>query len=699
MTAPALPTDRRPDETAAARGRPAPPLRERPDLPDELDAERIRFVRDQCWAAQDVAYLARDRQVEENIRMLLGRQWEVFSPHTGGFVDLTQFMSDQERAWRQRPVVNKLFYWFILTHSRLTESDPIIGFRPATADRKDAMLAEVQDPLFKTLWQECGMAEVLDRLVAWLIPGGRAYLKSRPDFEAGALVPFAMPDTGEVVELREGQIAVDVCSPLECRGSWDNQPWHQKRWHMHRTFLTPDDIETQFGVRVEGDRMPGGVLATQAILTRLLFGSGFWGAGSGRLEADTTSRLLDAGDAALVCVDERWERPSARFPRGRLTIVTERAVLYDGPRPFQFKYTSPIRAFDYVNVPGRQTGSSPQEFMNPLQRTWNKGWQQLFEHRALTTNPLVELDTASGLTRDDFVSRPGNVIPVAKRPGVDAFRYVAPPSISGDVWKIQSVVSDLLDIMGNVHGGSGAAPTSDASGDLVEQLRFNSDRYTVPTAKRMVREIARLAEDWMAMLPVMWPFEKVVSYAGEDNIARVVQVAPELWSGKVNVVPDAESMLPESVGERRQRVQQLYTLGAFGPPGAPDAVSRFLEYSRFPHLSRTVRPGGIDRVTAEHHLGALLMGTPAAEIPGPHPWINAGVHVAVFRDFMASPDFDKLDPALQMNVLQRFAALSELATAQAAQQLAQQAAAQAALSPDTSEASSDASASASSAES
>jgi len=31
---------------------------------------------------------------------------------------------------------------------------------------------------------------------------------------------------------------------------------------------------------------------------------------------------------------------------------------------------------------------------------------------------------------------------------------------------------------------------------------------------------------WMPMLEVLWPMERIIAYAGEDNVARTVTVAP-----------------------------------------------------------------------------------------------------------------------------------------------------------------------------
>jgi hypothetical protein len=63
--------------------------------------------------------------------------------------------------------------WFVLTHARATENQPIVTFVPGP-DRADAELAEVLDIAMKSLWFETGMEDVHDRLMAWVIAAGRA---------------------------------------------------------------------------------------------------------------------------------------------------------------------------------------------------------------------------------------------------------------------------------------------------------------------------------------------------------------------------------------------------------------------------------------------------------------------------------------------------------------------------------------------
>ena len=304
------------------------PIRSEPSTEDGLDGRRIELVRAR-WASQDAALLARDRQVEENIRMIVGRQWDVFSPILGQYVDITKFMTEDERRWRQRPVLNRLLHWYILTHARLTENPPVVTFQPRTTDRVDSLLAEAMDTIFKTLWGECDMLDVMDRVMGWLPAGGEAFLKTRVDFTKGedvayeddASQPIDPSVAGSIAPTpnwqKEGELDVDVLGPLECRGEWGAKPWHKKRWHIHRSFLTPDEVYDRYGIMVPPDTYQAANSdGTGGYLTRILFGSGYFGAAAGK---DYGQNVQGMGTEAArqegyVTVDEMWEIPSDNKP-------------------------------------------------------------------------------------------------------------------------------------------------------------------------------------------------------------------------------------------------------------------------------------------------------------------------------------------------------------------------------------------------
>jgi hypothetical protein len=47
--------------------------------------------------------IAYHRTIEDNVRMLAGRQWDVWSEIMGAYVDVSQYMTDEERAGANGP--------------------------------------------------------------------------------------------------------------------------------------------------------------------------------------------------------------------------------------------------------------------------------------------------------------------------------------------------------------------------------------------------------------------------------------------------------------------------------------------------------------------------------------------------------------------------------------------------------------------
>lgn len=756
-------------------GRPNPhavPLRAAPDAPDGDDPKRVALVAGR-WTAQDAACQARDRMVEEHTRMLAGRQWDVWSDVEGRFVDPTVYLEPDERRFRQRPTIDYLRRGFRLNIAKLTESPPVIAFQPATADRTDAMLAEVADTLCKTLAQQARMDALRPIYMGWAWATGTAFLKSRAVYDGeeqpvvgpallngaqgeevvapavpydaqgnplarlvgamggaegevvgddpqglGALLdestdpadlpraagaPGDAPEpspygdvpaeygfgeygyevTGEAATRRKARIVVDVLAAPEVRREWRDGPIEEARWVIHRTYLTRTQVEERYGVVLDEDATPsakGGAGGEGlgaggkggGVLERIRFGSGHFGAATQKMGGETTrgiSAAKEAGDT-LVAVDEMWEKPCPDYPTGRLLVVLPhlRRVLLDGPRPFpKLAGAGPFREVPCDQIPGRMFPSCPMEMAAPLQKALNRVAAHMMEHAAKCSDPVRVVDPSRGVEPSDWTNQRGLILTGDLSTG-SPIAFVSPAALGREVAEMRDWLrEELMDVL-NLAGSEGKAPTSDSSGELIEQLRYNSDRPVSALAHSAVRAEAGLAEDWLAILPTIWTDAEIISAAGEDGTLRTVTVRPELFeTGRVHVVPVMESMLPESRGERQARVLRDYQLGVFGQPGAPDAVRKYMDLMRYPHNGRSLEPGGVDRATAKRHLGRLVQGTPAAELVLLETYDYA-VHLDVVRGFTASPEFLEYDPAVQEQVMLHYQLLRGAAVAAQMQQ-------------------------------
>ncbi len=680
------------------------PIRATPDQPDRFDAERIlRFGKE--YSSQTNVLLIRDRQIEYNVRMLCGQQWNVWHPGLGRFFDTAEWLSDSEKQWRKMPVINKLLRWFIVTHSRLTENPPILTVLPGP-DRIDAELAEVLDALLKKDWRDAGMEAVHDELMMWLVVAGRAYAISRIDPSLGewkpwiaeARVPFVGPDgmdilgpdgkpvlsapqqdvplngdgspnavigpDGKMIPLgpphfeRSGGIAVDVYSPLQVRGQWGPQLWHNKSYHCVQRFLTPEQVFEATGVECEPD-ISSQEAANIATLERVLFGQGFYPGIMGR----QGSGWVDSNVKGALCtMYERWQAPSPyderlqgtwaealvetpENPGGRHTIWTPKKLIKDGPRDIAWPNVSPIRCFDFVRIPGRPSGTTILETLLGPQRSYNTSRSQVLESAALMGNPQTVVDEESGIQPSQLTNQPGKIYTATRRAGIPAVEHVTSPGVSGDVIKSIEFAAEEIDDLGGLKGTEGGPPSRDPSGELVKELRFNADRLLGATARRNVGEYGRMADDWRVIYPRIYSAETVIAVNGADNLAQTVTVLPDLFKeGHVMIMPDAESMLPEGRGERQARAYQSWKDGVFGDPLSNDAREIYLELSRFPNYTRLAHPGGIDYTTAMQENGKILTGQfqqPVLE------WYDHVVHLTVHEKYMKSPEYLKQEPIVQ----------------------------------------------------
>ncbi len=687
-----------------------PALRAAPDKPDANDGARAAYAWHK-WNSQNAIYATRDRTIEEMIRMLSGQQWWVWYAPLGRFIDGSFLLSEDERRWRQRPVFNRLMPWFMTTHARFTENPPIVTFLPGP-DRADSELANTLDTIYKPLWRQTGMVDVNDRMWAWLIVAGMSFIKSRIDPMGGDLEPWvggaAIPvldqygqplrdNTGQAVTTwlddcpldaqgnplavatvsgeiqilgephveREGGLVCDVLSPFSVRGQWGDQPWHLKTWHEDLAYLTPDQVEETWGVKCDPESL--GTTGNAGELERMMFGQGNFGANMQKWGSESNSP--QTGADAFVRVLSLYERPrnttkgmeeTMESPGGRLLIVTgDQKVLYDGPRPVRYPYTSPINRWDFVRLPGSNSGRTPLETQVGPQRSFNRGWAQIIEHRNLVTNPIALVDRNAGLHNVRVTNQPGRRYIVNARPNVEPMRWLAPPPLGEDVYKVQELLLRELTELGNLKGTEGEPPQRDASGELIKELRFNSDRFLGPTVRRGTEEYGRMIETWMQLLPLVWSKPKIITMAGDDNVAQTITVYPEIFeAGHVQVIPDVESMLPESLGERQQKALAMYREGMFGMPGSPQAVKVYLEMARFPHLSRTAKPGGVQRQLAEDFNGRLVQGATAQSLPW-YPWYDPITHLDVLVGFMGSKEYLRQTPQVQQQFAMRWMVVNQ----------------------------------------
>jgi hypothetical protein len=118
---------------------------------------------------------------------------------------------------------------------------------------------------------------------------------------------------------------------------------------------------------------------------------------------------------------------------------------------------------------------------------------------------------------------------------------------------------------------------------------------------------------------------------------------------------------------------QAFQMGMFGNPQLdPKAAEWARQMFQFPNMSRAMKPGGVDAVTANQALGKVIMGTDPQTIPFFEPY-KMPVWLDTIGNYIAAPEFLMNDPQVQQNVVALYERAKQFAQLQMVSQAAQSA--------------------------
>ncbi|KPK09588.1 MAG: hypothetical protein AMS20_00255 [Gemmatimonas sp. SG8_28] len=667
-----------------ARGMPGTELAD----PEEL----VSFVKHTCWERWEDANRAWWRQVEENVRMLSGAQYDYFIETLGESIDLSRWFLSPDERWRQSPVFNWLQHYYKLTLSKLTENLPMVTFMPATADYTDAVTARVMDPIWRYEWTQMAMPQKMFFLYGWVIAAARAVTKLRWDPDRGPLQEFrgpaifeqlsqsgvmqertisdapwhkvgdnfepnilkdaegnpivgpeGEPRFGDPYTTRVGDLTLDVITPTSLIVPHGPEMFWEKPWYTHKYLVPVEDIERRFNVRLEPDE----ISTDDDLALKLAYGSNYgmpdhaiYSHGLGSVQGEVLKGYVEVWEHWRPCIPSHHTQS-----RGRLTLVCkERTVLYDDINPFWVDQQHenaiiPFDAFDSIPVPWRNEGAGDLEILNPIQRAFNRRMHGSLDSADFHEQPITFYN--ENALDDEQIAKlqiPGSYVAANFSVGEPFKRFDAPGLPRGSIEMADRLQSWMQMLGSQPFGAEGMPVTPDASGELQREVRFDTDRVWGATVRYHSYVWANIAQKMAGILSACMDDQRLLSLSGQDQAPEFIMVQPEMFQGRVNVYPNPESQVLESRQERQNRVIALVGAQLI----APDAALRVLNY---PDVNRAIKPGGGGPAYAmaqQEHL-ELLVGQLSPVLPE-HDHM---LHMAVHLEYMQTVAFRDLDPQAQ----------------------------------------------------
>jgi hypothetical protein len=436
--------------------------------------------------------------------------------------------------------------------------------------------------------QSAAQVSNIDR-ANWLFQCGVAFTKQYWDPGKMAEIPKYGPD---------GQMAGKAAAPVgamceEVIPPWEvfYDPWakrpSQARYVLHATLRHKDYFIQRFGDKGRQVEPDTAMMAESYVdgwlspSARSLSLGGIWSGGENGAWADSKEKKEYA-----VCI-EMWEIPGPEVgPRGRLTIVGGKTLLYDGPRPDipeGGRVFKPGNPFPIVRVVRKEAASHPygiglipglSQLQIALNRMLTRIWGRIEEDKL-----TVLITKLTGLGADSFEEDDeGPVRKLFVNPGVNDPRYLSTPGVMPDVWRLIDTVWDYMQHKAGIHDVQmGNTPPGAGSGIAIDLLQQGDKTQMGLTLQNTGQDEVYRGDNRLLLYSINasgdLPRLMGADQSGNAKTAafRAMAFVALTAGGSCSMHVTHGSNIPKSPEGINAELMGYYQAGVFGPPGTPQA--------------------------------------------------------------------------------------------------------------------------------
>ncbi len=619
---------------------------------DKLMADHLAEERKK--EAERAAEVMKDYQVRALARRPLEAQWQL----NLNFLCGNQFLSlagegelcPEEPAyeWEERQVYNHLAPIIETRLAKLSRMSPSISVRAQGAEESDLENAKFSSKLIKSVFQSHDVQSVIAEANRWSETCGTAFYKLTWNASGGKLL-----GRNEGLPVAEGDVGVSVCPPFEIYPEdLTAMKLEDQRSLIQAKVLPLSVIAETYGVQVGAEPVQVFDLS--------------------RIKNPKVAESGQAGGFATVL--ERYTRPNGTYPRGRLEIVCQDRMLYEGDLPYQ-NGANGERDFPFVmQVCLKQTGcffgASVLERLIPVQRAYNAVRNRKLEFLNRVAAGVVAVEDGSvdldSLTEEGLP--PGKV--VVYRQGSNPPAFLDPGGVPSEFnYEEERLLNEFISISGvsEVMRNS-QVPSTVSSGVALQLLIEQDDTRLSITVQDIRTAVKKMGQQILRLFQQFAGEGRLLKIAGEEGEVETFYFRRSAVTAD-DVVLDTENELSETPAQRKSLVLDLFKLGLFH-----DADGKLSDRNR----ARLLEIFGYGNIESGQDLSLLqigrarkenLIGIPEGAMPGEAD--DDRIHLDEHTRYQLSAEFDRLSPAAREKHLRHMAAHRErLAQKEAAAALA-----------------------------
>ncbi|MBQ7453280.1 MAG: hypothetical protein IJS68_03335 [Clostridia bacterium] len=484
---------------------------------------------------------------ELNMNFVLGNQYTAILPN--GEISETEKIYN----WECREVYNHIAPIIETRLAKLKRVRPTVNVRPTSSEESDVYCSKLCKAIIEYQKRKLNLSKLVSEASVWSEVCGTAFYKVVWDSNAGKVI--ACDDkTGK--KFYSGDVNISVCSPFEIFPDSNSvSDVDECSSIIHARIMPTSEAKMLFDVDVKGgDRY-----------AYTFDGNTFLSGISGRSNVSKVTKDVRHNHCLVI---EKYVKPNAEYPDGRLIIVCENKLVYDGQLPFVFG-ESQERGFPFVKQiaikdVGSFWGGSVVERCIPIQRAYNAVKNRKHEYLARLTGGILAVEDGS-VDMDNLEDEglaPGKIL--VYRQGSSLPRYMDHGEVPYDFNREEDrLLNEFITVSGvSELMRDSSVPSSVTSGRAISLL-IEQDESRLSATGEYIRESVLQICDYILKLYKQFASTERLCEITDENGDIEVYYFNGAQITNYDVVLDSVNELTESPAQRRNTILELFRLGLF----------------------------------------------------------------------------------------------------------------------------------------
>jgi hypothetical protein len=618
---------------------------------------------------------------DRNHRFLDGDQWIVFDGDrdTGGM--WKRLTVSKANEYIPRPVTNYIYDAYQTLKSYLIKNKPRSAVKPNTQTFRDKSAAKIADLCLEANWERLSEEHNYEYAAACLLTYGTVFKKDHWDTTAsnntvsvpkmqidpmtGMEVPV-LDEFGQPVhdEMPLGDVNTDVVEPYRIALDPSANDLHKIRWIMEYSIQPLSWVQEMYSKQEEGytglvDQVkPETKLSGSMKRFHALKNSS--GVRSGSLSEGGSGQGAEQELSNSVVLKEYYERPSAKFRKGRMVVVANGVTLYAGDSPYEGPEMGdwhPYSECRWEIVPGRFWGKSPLDVGVEIQKQINSIDAVIILTRKTMAIPQKKIPVGSGIAPGSWTGRPGQEIHFRDTGGAEP-GVIAGVGVDETVFQERAQrLEDLKNTMGAIDILKGDRPPGVTAASALNLLYEVGTGKLFPILDRWKKFVEGSQKKQLRVISKMYKeprpdYIRLLQMKNSELAPEAINkfIGADLYDN-CNVMVEAGSNIPKLQAAKQAALQEAAQAGVL----ALEQPANRIEYQRQMGISGFDNDLGPDMRRAEWENDLL---DDIEQSPDNKPIVlavdNDEVHMEVLAKRMKEPSFISASQMVQQAYMMHY---------------------------------------------